>query len=174
MHNASVRLLANGKAEIWHDWLAGIGEAQLDSSGHLVHYSGARTTYKVDVVRTPDTANVSAIANSFAAIEAKNGGAKELSVRDTVRAGEVVYAVDHPAAKRHGGVDRQQADAPVGHAVQRSAGPRHNATTCRDRHCAGRRVYDLDRADRRERREPRDIADGMGNASVDGADRSGK
>jgi len=106
MHNASVRLLPNDKAEIWHDWLAGIGEAQLDSSGHLVRYSGARTTYKVDVVRTPDTANVTAIATSFAAAEAKSGGARELSVRDTARAmvGTATFMFDYSRPLRRGRV----------------------------------------------------------------------
>ncbi len=106
MHNASVRLRASGKAEIWHDWLAGIGEAQLDSSGHIVHYSGARTTYKVDVVRTPDTANVNAIAASFSAAEAKNGGAKQLSVRDTARAtiGSASLTIDYSRPLRRGRV----------------------------------------------------------------------
>lgn len=106
MHNASVRLLPHDKAEIWHDWLAGIGEAKLDSSGHLVRYSGARTTYKVDVVRTPDTANVTAIATSFAAAEAKHGGARELSVRDTARAmlGNATFMIDYSRPLRRGRV----------------------------------------------------------------------
>lgn len=97
MHNASVRLLPNSKAEIWHDWLAGTGEATLDSAGHLVSYSGARTTYKVDVRRISDTANVEAIGARFASLEASGGGAKELSVRDVASAtiGAATFTVDY-------------------------------------------------------------------------------
>src|SRR6185437_15627393 len=106
MHNATVHLMPGNKAEIWHDWLAGIGEATLDSAGHLVSYSGARTTYKVDVVRTSDTANVNAIAASFAATEAKNGGARALSVRDTARAtiGNASLTVDYARPLQRGRV----------------------------------------------------------------------
>lgn len=64
LHSAVVRLLAGGKAEISHDWLSGIGEATLDSSRHMLTYSGARTTYGVEVDRlaTPP-ALVSSAAN---------------------------------------------------------------------------------------------------------------
>src|SRR5262249_41090634 len=41
--HATVRRLPGNKAEVWHDWLAGVGEATLDSSHHLLKYSGART-----------------------------------------------------------------------------------------------------------------------------------
>src|SRR6185437_7642834 len=97
MHNATVHLMPGGTAEIWHDWLAGIGEATLDSTGHLVHYSGARTTYKMDVQRTTDSADIDAIASAFAATEAQNGGAKSLSVRDTARAsiGNAAFTIDY-------------------------------------------------------------------------------
>jgi DUF2911 family protein len=97
MHNATVHLMPGGKAEIWHDWLAGIGAATLDSTGHLVSYSGARTTYKVDVQRITDSADVNAIASAFAATEAKQGGAKSLSVRDTAKAtvGNAVFTIDY-------------------------------------------------------------------------------
>ena len=97
MHNASVRLLPNSKAEIWHDWLAGTGEATLDSAGHLLSYSGARTTYKVDASRISDTANIEAIGARFASLEASGGGAKELSVRDVARGtiGDATFTVDY-------------------------------------------------------------------------------
>ena len=42
LHHAVVRLLPGGKAEIWHDWLAGTGEATLDSAGRLLKYSRER------------------------------------------------------------------------------------------------------------------------------------
>jgi hypothetical protein len=97
MHNATVRLLPNNKAEIWHDWLAGIGDATLDSTGHLLRYSGARTTYKMDVARIDAPADVEAIGARFAAAEAASGGAKQLSVRDTVKAqiGGATFTIDY-------------------------------------------------------------------------------
>lgn len=95
--HATVRRLPGNKAEVFHDWLSGIGEATLDSSHRLLTYSGARTTYKVDVTRLSEPANVQAIGAQFAALEAKNGGAKQLSVRDTTRAtiGAARLAVDY-------------------------------------------------------------------------------
>ena len=95
--HATVRRLPNDKAEIWHDWLSGVGEAVLDSSHHLVRYSGARTTYKVDVVRLSDPPNVAAVGARFAALETRNGGVAQLSVRDTARAsiGNATFTVDY-------------------------------------------------------------------------------
>lgn len=94
---ATVRRLPGNHAEVWHDWLAGVGVASLDSSHRLLTYSGARTTYKVDVSRTDQAMNVQAIGAQFAALESKNGGAKQLSVRDTARAsiGAATFAVDY-------------------------------------------------------------------------------
>ncbi len=96
LHGGTVHLLPNGKAEIWHDWLAGIGEATLDSAHHLLRYSGARTTYKVDVERVTSLPDVQSIGTQFAALETSTG-AKQLSVRDTARAsiGDVTFAVDY-------------------------------------------------------------------------------
>jgi Protein of unknown function (DUF2911) len=95
--HATVRRLPGNKAEVWHDWLSGVGEAALDSSRHLLRYSGARTTYKVDVTRLSDPPSVQAIGAQFAALETKNGGAKQLSVRDTARAslGMATFTVDY-------------------------------------------------------------------------------
>ena len=92
-----MRLLPNGRAEIAHDWLAGTGEATLDSAHRLLRYSGARTTYLVDVTRLPEPPDVRAIGDRFAAIEAQGGGARQLSVRDTVRAtiGSATLTVDY-------------------------------------------------------------------------------
>lgn len=97
LHAGRVTRLPGGKAEIVHDWLAGTGEATLDSSGHLLHYSGTRTTYKVDVTRVADPPNVETIGQQFAALETKNGGFTQLSVRDTARAtiGAATFAVDY-------------------------------------------------------------------------------
>jgi hypothetical protein len=97
LHSGRVRRLPNGKAEIAHDWLAGIGEATLDSSYRLLRYSGARTTYKVDVTRLAEPPDVHAIGARFAALETSRGGFTQLSVRDTTRAsiGPATFAVDY-------------------------------------------------------------------------------
>jgi hypothetical protein len=97
LHDAVVRLRANAKAEIWHDWLSGIGEAELDSAGGLLNYSGARSTYKVNVARLDAAPDVDAIGTRFAAAETQAGGVKQLSVRDTVRAavGAATFMIDY-------------------------------------------------------------------------------
>jgi hypothetical protein len=97
LHTGRVWRRPDGKLEISHDWLAGIGVADVDSSGHLESYSGARTTYKVDVARVAELPDVQAIGEQFAAAETKNGGATQLSVRDTARAtiGSATFAVDY-------------------------------------------------------------------------------
>lgn len=94
--HATVRRLANNHAEIWHDWLSGVGEATLDSNHQLLRYNGARTTYKVDVARISEPADVQAIGARFAALESKSG-VTELSVRDTARAtiGAATFAIDY-------------------------------------------------------------------------------
>ena len=97
LHRGVVRPLGGGRAEIAHDWLAGTGEATLDSSYRLLRYSGARTTYHVNVERLPAPPDVQALAMRFEALEAKNGGVRQLSVRDTVRAsiGSATFVVDY-------------------------------------------------------------------------------
>ncbi len=94
---ASVRPLENGKAEITHDWLAGIGEATMDSSYHMLSYSGARTTYKVEVSRLISPPDVKSVAGRFEALETKTGLVRELSVRDTMHAqiGNAMFIVDY-------------------------------------------------------------------------------
>ena len=95
--SVTVRLLDGGRAEVWHDWLSGIGEAKLDSTGQLLSYSGARSTYKVDVTRLHDAPDVAAIGKRFAAAESASGGPKQLSVRDTVSAkiGAATFTIDY-------------------------------------------------------------------------------
>lgn len=95
--HATVRRLPGNKGEVWHDWLSGVGQATLDSAHRLLAYSGARTTYKVDVTRVAEPVSVQEIGARFAALESKNGGAKQLSVRDTARAtiGAATFAVDY-------------------------------------------------------------------------------
>jgi hypothetical protein len=96
MNHGVVRLLANDKAEISHDWLAGTAEASFDSSGHMLTYSGARTTYLVEARRLATAPDVAAIGAQFAAQEAKSG-VRSLSVRDTTRAsiGSATFTVDY-------------------------------------------------------------------------------
>ena len=97
LHNAVVRRRPDGKAEIWHDWLAGIGQATVDSDQRLIDYSGARTTYQVQVARLEAPPDVQPIAAQFTAAEAKQGGMRQLSVRDTARAtiGDASFAVEY-------------------------------------------------------------------------------
>src|SRR3569833_1569727 len=94
-HHGVVKRLANNKAEIEHDWLAGTGEATLDSAFRLTMYSGARTTYKVETERIEQQADLRALDQQFAAAEANGGGAKQLSIRDTARAaiGGATFAI---------------------------------------------------------------------------------
>ena len=96
LHHGVVRLLPGGKAEIVHDWLAGVGEATLDSAGHMLTYSGARTTYKVDVQRVTTPPDVQAAAARLEAAESKSG-VTQLSVRDTLRAsiGDATFTIDY-------------------------------------------------------------------------------
>jgi hypothetical protein len=89
--------LGDGKAEITHDWLSGPGEATMDSSYHMLSYSGDRTTYKVQVSRLATPPDIKSIAGLFEAREAKTGIVKQLSVRDTMHAeiGNATFTVDY-------------------------------------------------------------------------------
>ena len=92
-----VRPLEGGRLEITHDWLSGTGEAAVDSSYHMLRYSGARTTYKVEVSRLATPPDIKSIADRFEAQETKNGIVKQLSVRDTVhpQIGNAMFTVDY-------------------------------------------------------------------------------
>jgi hypothetical protein len=96
LHHGVVRVLPGSRAEIVHDWLAGVGAATFDSADHMLSYSGARTTYKVDVSRLATPPDVQAAAARLEAAEAKSG-ATELSVRDTVHAsiGNATFTIDY-------------------------------------------------------------------------------
>jgi hypothetical protein len=97
LHRATVVLHSGNKAEIKHDWLSGTGDATLDSAGRLLSYNGARTTYDVRVTRVDSVPDLKSIGERYAAIEAKNGPVKPLSVRDTTRAsiGPAAFVVDY-------------------------------------------------------------------------------
>lgn len=97
LHHGVVRLVAAHKAELHHDWLAGYGDATFDSLHRMLTYSGARSTYKVEVRRLATAPDVEAIGERFAAHETSTGGMKQLSVRDTARAtiGAATISVDY-------------------------------------------------------------------------------
>jgi hypothetical protein len=94
---ATVTPLDKGKSEITHDWLSGTGEAMMDSAGNMLSYSGARTTYDVQVKRLDTPPDVKGIADRFEAKETQGGNVKSLSVRDTTRAqiGHSIFTVDY-------------------------------------------------------------------------------
>ena len=97
LHEGFVRPLPEHKAELWHDWLSGVGEATFDSAYHMLTYSGARSTYKVNVTRLTTPPDVAGIGARFAAQEPSAGGVKQLSVRDTARGtiGAATFMVDY-------------------------------------------------------------------------------
>jgi hypothetical protein len=95
--HATVTPVGKGKVEITHDWLAGTGEAVMDSGNDMLSYSGDRSTYKVEVKRLDTTPDVKAIAARFEAKESAGGKVKSLSVRDTVCAqiSNTLFTVDY-------------------------------------------------------------------------------
>jgi len=98
LHDGVVRAKGGGKVELAHDWLAGYGDATVDSTNHMLTYSGARSTYLVEVTRfTEPLPDIEAIGEKFAALETSQGGMKQLSVRDTARAtiGQASMWVDY-------------------------------------------------------------------------------
>jgi len=94
---ATVTPLDRSKVEITHDWLSGTGEAMMDSGYNMLGYSGARTTYKVQVTRLATTPDVKGTADRFEQKETGGGNVKSLSVRDTTRAqiGNAVFTIDY-------------------------------------------------------------------------------
>ena len=95
--HATVTAVGRGKVEIAHDWLAGTGEAMMDSGDDMLGYSGGRTTYKVEVKRLATAPDVKAIAAGFEARETATGSVRSLSVRDTVRTqmGNATFTIDY-------------------------------------------------------------------------------
>jgi hypothetical protein len=94
---AIVKPLDGARIEITHDWLSGTGEAMMDAANNMLGYSGARTTYDVQVKRLATPPDVKDIADRFEAKEKEGGLVKSLSVRDTVRAriGNAIFTVDY-------------------------------------------------------------------------------
>jgi hypothetical protein len=97
LHHGVVRLLSGKRAEIQHDWLAGTGQATFDSAGRMLAYSGARTTYLVDVARLDSQPDIKGVADKWDALETANGGFRQLSPRDTVLSslGTISIAIDY-------------------------------------------------------------------------------
>jgi hypothetical protein len=97
LHHGVVRFASGNRAEIQHDWLSGTGEASFDSAGNMLSYSGARSTYLVDVARVDSVPDIRSTADRWEAEEKAKGGVKQLSPRDTVRAtiGNASFTVDY-------------------------------------------------------------------------------
>jgi hypothetical protein len=97
LHRGVVRLLADNRAEIQHDWLSGTGQATFDSVGRMLSYSGARTTYLVSVARVASLPETKSVAEKWEALEAAKGGVSQLSPRDTVRSsiGSASITIDY-------------------------------------------------------------------------------
>src|ERR1700743_1724153 len=95
--HATVNPIDGRKMEITNDWLAGTGEAVMDSAGEMLSYSGARTTYDVRVQRLATPPDVKAVADRFEAKETAAGSVRSLSVRDTTRAqiGNTTFTIDY-------------------------------------------------------------------------------
>jgi DUF2911 family protein len=95
--DVTVKPLDGGRMEITHDWLSGTGEAMMDSGNNMLSYSGARTTYKVQVKRLAAPPDIKGIADRFEAKETEGGLVKSLSVRDTTRAqiGNSTFTIDY-------------------------------------------------------------------------------
>ena len=106
LHHGVVRLLSGNRAEIQHDWLSGTGQATFDSTGHMLTYSGARTTYLVDVARLDSQPDIKPIADKWEALEAAGGGVKQLSPRDTARSsiGNASISIDYSRPHARGRV----------------------------------------------------------------------
>jgi hypothetical protein len=106
LHHGVVRLLPDHRAEIQHDWLSGTGQATFDSTGRMLTYSGARTTYLVDVARLDSQPDVPGIADKWEALETAKGSVSELSPRDTVRStiGNVSITIDYSRPHARGRV----------------------------------------------------------------------
>jgi hypothetical protein len=106
LHSGVVRLLPGNRAEIQHDWLSGTGQATFDSTGRMLTYSGARTTYLVDVARVASPSDIRPIADKWEALERAKGGVSQLSPRDTVRSsiGTAAITIDYSRPHARGRV----------------------------------------------------------------------
>ena len=69
----------------------------MDSANNMLSYSGARSTYKVEVKRIAAPPDVNSIASRFERKETNGGGVRSLSVRDTIRTqiGNAAFSVEY-------------------------------------------------------------------------------
>ena len=98
LHEGIVRVKGDGKLELEHDWLAGYGDATVDSSRPYAHVQWRAQHVQGGSTRLGEPLpDIEAIGERFAALETSQGGMKQLSVRDTARAtiGKAVLWVDY-------------------------------------------------------------------------------
>jgi hypothetical protein len=103
---ARVRQVGEGRYSIMSTGLAGLGEAEVDSLGRMVSYSGAGTTYKQEVRRVGDVPDLDSLVARYAADELQRGAPTALSVRDTARGviGKAQVTVDYSRPLQRGRV----------------------------------------------------------------------
>jgi hypothetical protein len=106
LHHGVVRLLSGNQADIQHDWLSGTGHATFDSAGRMLTYSGARSTYLVEVTRLASPPDIRPLADRWEALETAKGVVSQLSPRDTVRAriGSASITIDYARPHARGRV----------------------------------------------------------------------
>jgi hypothetical protein len=93
--------VSGNRAEIQHDWLSGTGQAAFDSAGSMLTYSGARTTYLVEVARLDSQPDIKPIADKWEALEKAKGVVTQLSPRDTVRSSIGAASITIDYARPH-------------------------------------------------------------------------
>lgn len=143
-----------------------------DGSGtsyRLQSYTGARTTYRVEVARLAEPPDVKSIGDRFAARETQAGGMKPLSVRATVRAGigNVTFEVDYsrPLARAAAGRRNPSLRSGVANRCKRSntihdVGADHSCRVA----CPCRHIHSLDDSPHHRDDSHREQTDGaMGN-----------
>jgi Protein of unknown function (DUF2911) len=103
LHRGFVHPDTGGKVVLRHDWLAGTGDATVDSGGRMLAYSGMRSTYKIAVARTTAPPDIDSVADRLAAAE-RVTGLQQVSVRDTARAtiGAARLEVDYGRPRARG------------------------------------------------------------------------
>jgi hypothetical protein len=101
---AVVKRDSDGSYSLESTGLAGAGSARLDSSGHLLSYSGQGTTYKQEVHRVTSVPDIDSLTTRFAADEQRKGVAWELSPRGIAHAtvGSATITIDYGRPARRG------------------------------------------------------------------------
>lgn len=101
-----VKQTGDGRYAIMSTGLAGLGEAETDSAGRMVSYSGEGTTYKQEVRRVDSVPDLDGLLQRYAADELRRGAPRALSVRDTARGvvGKAQITVDYSRPLQRGRV----------------------------------------------------------------------